>query len=357
MPHMLKAMSPDSSYPGSDHMHRVVELGLQGPLKKSTKSWDKRKEGKSVRDLSPTKPRHCLSTPQTSKDAIEDNIGRTTQSDKSKTHGSGRIKTKFIVPPVLDLPGRSRPLKGICLKSNPLRPSAAPRRYIAARKEHAKLSFMQLPPELRNSVYCILLTTPSAPIELPRITRDIATRAREWAKCRDSSSKRAKFKSLFLEILQTCKQVHDEGNSILYGCNVFKFRSCHSEGPKTAVLPTRHFRFLKNIKVSVISRDPYNAQDKWVADLLKTFVHEDMQLETFELSWYGWERYHLRSDGLVCQALQLLQAEKHFTVKILGEARMQKPMERQLQQNIHSRKVEIHRPVNAVTGAELSDGE
>ena len=357
MPRVPKARSSGSSYLRSDHMHRVVELGLHGPLETSTKFWEMGQEKKNVRGLSPIKSWHCKSsTPQTSKNAIEQNISRITPSNKSKARESGNSNSKFIVPPVLDMLARPLPLKEASSKSNMLSPSAVPRRKVGIRRD-VKFPFMQLPPELRNSVYHILLTTPSAPIELPRITRDIATRTREWVKCKDSSSKRARFKSLFLEILQTCKQVHDEGSSILYGCNVFKFRNCHSEGPKTAVLPTRHLRLLKNIKVSVISREPYNGQDKRVADLLKTFVHEEMQLETFELSWYGWKRYHLGSDGLVCQALKLLQAEKQFIVKVLGEARMVQATEQQLQQNIHSRKVEIHRPVNAITGAELSDRE
>jgi len=153
------------------------------------------------------------------------------------------------------------------------------------------------------------------------------------------------------------KLVHEEGSIIFYGCNIFKFRSCHSEGPKNVVLPTRHLRLLKSIKVSVISQEPYNGQDLWVANLLKTFVQDEMLLETFEMSWYGWRRYNLRTAGLVCQTLQLLQAEKQFTVKVLGEARMEKEMVQQLQRNIHSWKVGIHRPVSANTGAELSDGE
>lgn len=126
------------------------------------------------------------------------------------------------------------------------------------------------------------------------------------------------------------KLVHEEGSSIFYGCNIFKFRSCHSEGPKNVVPPTRHLRLLKSIKVSVISQEPYNGQDLWVANLMKTLVQDEMLLETFEMSWYGWRRNNLRTAGLVCQTLQLLQAEKHFTVKVLGEARMEKEMVQQL---------------------------
>ena len=325
-------------------MFRVLELGLHSSSETSTRGWDKGKEQNNVRSRFRTDHRHHkASTPKKANAA---------KSLQSKAHESSSRKAKFIDPPVLDLLERPSLSTETSSKRILLTPSATLGSKDAAEKRDDKFPFMRLPPELRNSVYRILLTTPSAPIELPRITRDIATRIREWTKCKDSSSRRARFKSLFLEFLQTCKQVHDEGSSILYGCNVFKFRSCHSEGPRTAVLPTRHLRLLKNIKVSVISREPYNGQDKWVADLLKTFVHDEMRLETFELSWYGWKRYHIGSGGLVCQALQLLQAERQFTVKVLGEARMSKET---LQQNVHSRKVEIHRPVNAITGDELGD--
>ena len=331
-----------------DHMHHIVDLVRQGPLTELTKALNKSDVRKQARKLSPVKARpHALSTPQSSKGTANTDLHRRIELHREIPKGHSNVNVKFVLPPL----ATSLPKQPIS-NHHDLGTSAS--KKSVTRKDQT-FPLLSLPPELRNTVYRLLLTTPHTPIELPRITRDVAIRAREWIKCKNSRSKKARFKSLFLEILETCKQVHDEGSSILYGCNVFKFRSCHSEGPKIVVLPTRHLHLLKNIKVSVISREPHNGQDEWVANLLKTFVKDGMQLETFEMSWYGWRRYHLRAYGLVCHALQLLQAEKQFTIKVLGEARMEKRMAQQLQLHIHSWRVEIHRPINADTGAELSD--
>lgn len=110
----------------------------------------------------------------------------------------------FIPPPTLSFLARQPLLCDIasqCHRS--IVSTTAPILKDGAEHKKQRFPFLHLPPELRNAIYRLLLTTPNAPIELPRITRDIAIRAREWAKCRDSRSKRAKFKSLFLEILQT----------------------------------------------------------------------------------------------------------------------------------------------------------
>lgn len=348
---------PDTSVSRNDHMHPVVDLVRHGPLEIPIKASSKR-DRKKAREDSPSKSWCSTSSKPRVSVATANSPGQRIKSLRTAPEESTVLDARFIPPPTLSFLAKQQPLYDM--------PSQSPSSIVstttsivndAARHKNQKFPFLHLPPELRNETYRLLLTTPNAPIELPRITRDIAVRAREWMKCKDSRSKRAKFKSLFLEVLETCKLVHEEGSSILYGCNIFKFRSCHSEGPKNVVLPTRHLRLLKSIKVSVISREPCNGQDMWVANLLKTFVKDEMLLETFEMSWYGWRRYNLRTDGLVCQTLQLLQAEKQFTVKVLGEARMEKEMVQQLQRNIHSWKVEIHRPVNADTGAEPSDGE
>lgn len=338
-------------------MQYVVDLDLHHPPQVSKTARNKRVRTKKAEDESLSESRlSTLSRPPMSNDATNKDVVPATKPLEGYHGRSIGVKAVFVNPPTISsLTGQPSPTISISKNISSRSAITGPQINACAKIEDQKFPFLRLPPELRNVTYRILLTTPNAPVEMPRITRDIATRAGEWVKCRDSRSKRAKFKSLFLEILETCKQVHGEGSSIFYGCNVFKFRSCHNEGPKTVVLPARYLRLLKKIKVSVISRESYNGQEKWVADLLKTFANDEMLLETFELSWYGWKRYDLKKDGLVCRVLQLLQAEKHFTVKVLGEATMQKEMMLQLQQSIHSWKVEIHRPVNAITGAELSD--
>ena len=159
-----------------------------------------------------------------------------------------------------------------------------------AKIEDQKFPFLRLQRELRNVTYRTLLTHPNAPIKMPRITCDIATRAREWAKCRDSRSRRAEFKSLFLGILGTCKLVHSEGSSIFYGCNVFKFRSCHSKGPRTVMLQARYLRLVKNIKVSSHHSGVLRGAIQMGSRSFENFANDEMLIETSELSWYGWKR-------------------------------------------------------------------
>ena len=218
-----------------------------------------------------------------------------------------------------------------------------------------RFPFLSFPPEIRNCVYKILLTTPNAPIELPRPTAK-PERAR-MEKCRNTKKARQKavHKRIFLEILVTSRQVHDEATGIMYGCNVFKYRSDHRQGPRAAVLPTRHHQLLKHIKIAVISASPNNDQEKWVADLIKCFVKDGINLDTFEMTWYGWQRYILEWNGLVCQALLSVRTEKHMVVKLNGGARMRKTTEAQLEKEIGPERIEIQRLHEIVTGEELDD--
>lgn len=126
------------------------------------------------------------------------------------------------------------------------------------------------------------------------------------------------------------------------------------KGPKKVTFPTRHLQLLKHIKISVISGSPDIRQDQWVADLIKLFLKEGLRLETFEMTWFGWKRYYLRPNDLICQALLCLNVERHFTIKVTGEARMDKDMKEQLERVLRSKHVEVHRPVKP-TGEELSD--
>ena len=85
--------------------------------------------------------------------------------------------------------------------------------------------FMKFPPEIRNSVYRLLLTTPYSPVKFQRPTGCNGARHRaQWAKYK-SIKMRRRHKKIFLEILGVCKQVHNEAIGIMYGCNVFKYRS------------------------------------------------------------------------------------------------------------------------------------
>lgn len=90
---------------------------------------------------------------------------------------------------------------------------------------HKPFPFMEFPSEIRNCVYKMLLTTPKTPIEFPEPTgRNRALRAANWEKC-TSWKMRRRHKTIFLEVLEVSKQLHAEASGILYGCNVFKYRS------------------------------------------------------------------------------------------------------------------------------------
>lgn len=358
--YVLQAPSRSTQYtPRLDHMHPVVSL-LQRQLTSSaaegnSKIW----KTKTFQALDPT-PNHNRdltsrhSEPSSHKVTVDKPSPYPRTLDEQT--GAGHGGTTFISP----LHGDLYDVVQSSLSTNRAPSETTGKRQ---RKERGKATshfpFIQLPPELRNTIYHRLLTTPNTPIEFPKLTRNAAARALQWTKC-NSASRRKQFKSIFLEILQTCKQIHDEASGILYGCNVFKFRSNYKEGPKNIVLPTRHLYLLKHVKISVISREESTGQEGWVANLLNGFRRDEMRLDTFEMTWFGWKRFCLRKGGMVSQALQTLHVEKHLIVKVTGEARMEKDMLFELEQNINAKKVVIYRPVKQITegeSVELSDDE
>ena len=222
--------------------------------------------------------------------------------------------------------------------------------------------FLRLPPELRNKVYEDLLTTKD-PIEINSARQTISRRSDKFAKLKTAKARR-NFKTIFLEILHRSKLVHLEATTVLYGNNLFKFRSDHKAGyldPKT-MLPERYLGLLRRVKFTVISREADNGQESMVAKLLNnTFAGDKTKLEMFELTWFGWKKFRLAENGVLCQALLNLDVEKVFSVKIGGDARMTTVMLRALTDGTKARKVEIIRPVFEVVKdgqtAEMSDQE
>ena len=162
---------------------------------------------------------------------------------------------------------------------------------------------------------------------------------------------RRRHKKPFLEILGTCKQVHGEGSGIIYGCNVFKYRSNPEDGHRPVIPPTRHLQLLKHIKISVISRYPaQDNQENCVAGLVRSFVKDGLSSETFELTWFGWKLHYLREPLL--QALKLIKVKEQFVIKVAGEARMNTEVQQDLERSLVSVRVEIHRAVSSVAGEE-----
>ncbi len=357
----LVDLTEDSSDSTFDHMHTVVSLSRPETLSVNTPGNQRKRKNigyphrhsqahTNARYTSAPDP---LQTQSTATDYAEQTreipcsrfrMSRRTDTLNDVTASETPTRPPPAVVSHLTTPERSIQIVGsTSRRSNGKKPSVQP------------FAFLALPPEIRNSVYRALLTTPNAPIELPRLTGAYGRKhADQWRACTTTKMKR-RHKSIFLEILGTCRQIHDEASGIMYGCNVFKYRSDHREGPRNVVLPTRHLQLLKHIKISVISGEPNNGQDRWVTDLVRCFVKDGMQLETFELTWFGWKKYSLAKDNLVCQTLQSLNVGKHFMIKVMGEARMQTAMKEELEQRLRAKTVEIHRPVCSAFGGDVND--
>ena len=335
--------------PVEDHMHTVVDILRPGAVDLTENETFSRRKRKNMgaADTSHKRRRTHGSHSQAASIEIkerktsvvprfqypQEEDGTMTLSNASSTRGS--VPRRFESTSRLSIPAKKA--------SNP--PSKP-------------FPFMDFPPEIRNTVYRFLLTTTLTPIELPELTgRNGAAHRAQWAKCTNANMRR-KHKTIFLEILETCKKVHDEASGILYGCNVFKYRSNPGARSTRVVLPTRHLQLLKHIKVSVMSRGGQRNQDKQVAELVKQFARDGLVLETFEITWWGQTRYHLRADSPMCMALGSLVVERHFIMKVAGEARMEREMKDQLERILLSKGarivVEIHRPVKD-NGEELDD--
>lgn len=331
--------SDEEEPPVEDHMHTVVDILRPGAVDLTETETSPLRKRRKMRAADPSHKRRTET--KNGKSSDEPRPRRFRQED-AETMGFRNAS-----PPRWRAPMQLEP-------SPTLRTQAKK----ATNEPFKPFPLMDFPPEIRNSVYRFLLTTPS-PIELPELTgRNGASHRLHWSRCTTASMRR-KHKTIFLEILQTCKQIHDEASGILYGCNVFKYRSNPGARSSRAFLPTRHLQLLKHIKISVMSRgDRWRSQDTEVAELVKQFARDDLSLETFEITWWGQDRYWLRKDSPMCDALGRLVVERHFIMKVAGAARMEKGMCEQLE-DILSEKgkrivVKIHRPVKE-NGEELED--
>ena len=342
--------SDEKDIPVEDHMHTVIDILRPGAvdLTETETSSRRKRRNMSAADSSHKARRTYSSHSQATsirtkkkKSSVEPRLRQFPQEEDGTMSLSNASCTRWSAPRQLEPTSR--------LRTQAEKASNAP---------FKPFPFMDFPPEIRNSVYRFLLTTPLTPIELPELTgRNGAAHRAQWAKCTNAKMRR-KHKTIFLEILETCKQVHDEASGILYGCNVFKYRSNPGARSTRVVLPTRHLQLLKHIKISVMSRGGWRNQDEQVAELVKQFAKDGLALETFEITWWGQDRYHLRADSPMCMALGSLVVERHFIMKVAGQARMERGMKDQLERILLSKGakivVEIHRPVKD-NGEELND--
>ena len=197
-----------------DHMHTVVALLRPSTTDLTQRTSDDRRKGR-----------------------VTAYIGSQRRKAQSPLSQSNNIKTEQAhgsvnsVPPQRYYQGTEEPsMSNITLAWSRAHRSDTPAvDQQKTRKSRGKsfkpFPFMDFPPEIRNCVYKMLLTTPKTPIEFPEPTgRNRALRAANWEKCTTWKMRR-KHKTIFLEILQVSKQLHAEASGIFYGCNVFKYRS------------------------------------------------------------------------------------------------------------------------------------
>ncbi|KAK0513997.1 hypothetical protein JMJ35_003719 [Cladonia borealis] len=336
--------------PVEDHMHAVVDILRPGAVDLTETETSSRRKRRNMGAADPSHKRRRTHGSHSQAASIETKKKKSSVEPRlrqSPQEKDGTMSLSSASSTRGSMPRRFEPTSRLSTQAK--KASNAP---------FKPFPFMDFPPEIRNSVYRFLLTTPLTPIELPELTgRNGAAHRAQWAKCTTAKMRR-KHKTIFLEILETCKQVHDEASGILYGCNVFKYRSNPGARSTRVVLPTRHLQLLKHIKISVMSRGFQRDQDEQVAELVKQFAKDGLALETFEITWWGQDRYHLRADSPMCIALGKLVVERHFIMKVAGEARMERGMKDQLERILLSKGarivVEIHRPVKD-NGEELDD--
>lgn len=327
--------------PIEDHMHTVIDILRPGAVDLTETETSSRRKRRNMSTADPSHERRRTYGSHSQAASFQTKKKKSSLEPRLRHFPQEDAGTRWSAPRQLEPTSRLSTQAGKASNA-PFKP----------------LPFMDFPPEIRNSVYRFLLTTPLTPIELPELTgRNGAAHRAQWAKCTNAKMRR-KHKTIFLEILETCKQVHDEASGILYGCNVFKYRSNPGARSARVVLPTRHLQLLKHIKISVMSRGGQRNQDQQVAQLVKQFAKDGLALETFEITWWGQDRYHLRADSPMCMALGSLVVERHFIMKVAGEARMERGIKDQLECILLSKGakivVEIHRPVKE-NGEELSD--
>lgn len=196
-----------------DHMHVIVSLLRPGAIKDQS-TLDARQKGRVGENINSTRRKVQSPLPQNSE--INDGQAYDSIDTLSLERSHARVEK-----PRIDSAASAwnqNPRSGTYVVDQQQAPKST-------RKTFKPFPFLDFPPEIRNCVYKMLLTNPKAPIEFPEPTgRNRALRAASWERCTTRKLKRM-HKTIFLEILEVSKQLHAEASGILYGCNVFKYRS------------------------------------------------------------------------------------------------------------------------------------
>ena len=212
-----------------DHMHVIVSLLRPGAKDQDT--LDARRKGRVAENINSTRLKVQSPLPQNS------NIKDEQAYNSIDTLSLERSRARVEEPSMGSAPSAWSQIRrsGTYVVDRQQAPKST-------RKPFKPFPFLEFPPEIRNCVYKMLLTNPKAPIEFPEPTgRNRALRAASWEKCTTRKLKRM-HKTIFLEILEVSKQLHAEASGILYGCNVFKYRSDCGTQLSYPTLPYRALR-------------------------------------------------------------------------------------------------------------------
>ncbi|KAM0806334.1 hypothetical protein BDR22DRAFT_23314 [Usnea florida] len=206
-----------------DHMHVVASLLRPGAIK-DRDTLDARRKGRVAENIN-SRGKPQLPLPQNSNIKDEQVYGSIDTSSLERSGARVEESRTGSAPSASSEIRRS----GIYVFDQQQVPKST-------RKPFKPFPFLDVPPEIRNCVYKMLLTNSKAPIEFPEPTgRNRALRAASWEKCTTRKLKRM-HKTIFLEILEVSKQLYAEASGILYGCNVFKYRSDCGTVPYCALL-------------------------------------------------------------------------------------------------------------------------
>ena len=214
-PQLIDLTMPDPvSCPPRDHMHAVVDL-LRPSANDLTQDRPVDRRNAKIAGYPSSSPRNApMPLSQSNNIKSEQAYDLVYTGSRQRSHERAEKPSMSSMPLGWNFDCRSDRSVGVKQRTRK-----------SAKDLSKPFPFMDFPPEIRNCVYKMLLTTPKIPIEFPEPTgRNRALRAANWEKC-TSWKMRRRHKTVFLEILEVSKQLHAEASGILYGCNVFKYRS------------------------------------------------------------------------------------------------------------------------------------
>lgn len=137
-------------------------------------------------------------------------------------------------------------------------------------------TFLQLPPEIRNKIYRLLLITSDRVKDLaPDVIGHLARSRRTWEYRADMGDS--------LSLLRTCTQVNQEASSILYGGHGFHFddEPINADDDDTAGSPICQFMFFYSWLRLIGTQNRLRLREIWLIFARKKFFYCRGEANTF----------------------------------------------------------------------------